>query len=84
MDYNLTDEDVIIDNYKIFIYEDIQIGKYNDHGEYEIVDSYRYNRTDMMIICKKIANHMGGRHIIMVIMLLVIMVYVDLQILFME
>ena len=59
IDYNLTDEDVKIDNYKIFIYEDIQIGKYNDHGEYEIFDSYRYNRIDMMIICKKIADHMG-------------------------
>jgi RHS repeat-associated protein len=38
----------------------VKIGEIKGPGSYEITDSYKYTREEMLIICEAIVNHYGG------------------------
>lgn len=57
VDFNLSEENVTIDDEKIYR-NGISIGNV-DGDNFEISDSYKYSRMDMKVIYKAIATHIG-------------------------
>ena len=55
---NLTENDIIFEENSIKICGNT-VGSYKSSGSYHIVNSYLYSESDMLIICKAIAKHMG-------------------------
>ena len=57
-------DDIIFgENNEIYYKENdtnVKIGEIKGPGSYEITDSYRYTREEMLIICEAIVNHYGG------------------------
>ena len=56
-------DDILFENNLIYFYDGDEkklIGEITGPGSYEITDSYRYTREEMLIICEAIVNHYGG------------------------
>ena len=55
-------DDITFDDKNIYYKEGDEepIGEIKGPGSYEIYDSYKYTREEMLIICEAIVNHYGG------------------------